>query len=146
MTNDPKRRYTGRQVHSDTRRRLLDGVIVPQPLDASDPRRTDDRYGGIWYQTSYTTPYLYLPPIETYHTGEAITPHMSIDVLVAVISPGGDHIVLTGWFNYYSFGWQYYGVPAAAFDDYTPYYWSYMPPALPLNWSIEDRSDHNVHN
>lgn len=148
LINDPKRRYSRHiGVPPSNRRRLLDGVVIPRASDQVVCSTCE--YGGTWYQTSHTTPYLYLPPIETYATGEAITPHMSIDVLVTVRTPGDALIMLTGWFNYNIYQWQYYAVDPRDFDVYTPQYWRFMPLGMPPGWvtsPIDAEATDRLHN
>lgn len=120
------------------RKQLLDGVIIPQkPADAvihHDVTSTNP-YGGIWYRTANTTPFLYLPPVcasDVLDLGITI-PHYSYDVLIAVSTPGNAPIVLTGYFNYAIYQWAYYGILPQYYDDYTPFYWRFMP-NLPQGW------------
>jgi hypothetical protein len=87
---------------------------------------------GVWFQTSNFTPFLYIPPIEVrFDDG---MPHLSSDVLVAVALETGDHFLLYGWFNFYVYQWQYYGVDPVVFTEYNPHYWTFTPPTLPNGW------------
>lgn len=122
------------------RDRILDGVITPRKPANADQLDRSDEYGGVWYQTSNETPFLYLPPIlVTISSADPPIniPQVSLDVLVAVTTPSGDQIVLTGWFSFLVYEWQYYGVDPVDFDKYTPYYWRYMP-LMPDSWA-DDR-------
>lgn len=113
--------------------RNLDGVIIPIYV------RPDTMYDS-WYQTSNATPFLYLPPIEaSFDDG---VPHMSRDVLVAVSVAGGDRFFLVGWFSFYSYQWQYYGVDPTRFDEFTPHFWSHLPDddRVPLGWRSSERN------
>lgn len=126
------------RLSPSARAKILDGVVIPKkPID--DQRDADPTFGGVWYQTSNTTPFLYLPPVHSYDelsSGVKIA-HFSLDVLIAVRTPGNARIVLAGYFNYAIYQWAYHGIDAREYDEYTPHYWRFMP-ILPLGWRDDD--------
>ena len=128
------------------RKQLLDGVIIPRKPVTSGLVVPDElEYGGVWYQTSNTTPFLYLPPVivqDRLENGVTV-PHYSLDVLITVRTPGNALIVLTGYFNYAIYEWAYYGIDAREYDEYTPFFWRFMP-ALPQGWVDDARADNPV--
>lgn len=125
------------------RKQMLDGVIIPKKPDPTHDETYYDT-GGVWYQTSNRTPFLYLPPVIVHDQLDhgVKVPHYSLDVLITVRTPGNALIVLTGYFNYAIYEWAYYGVDPRDYDAYTPYYWRFMP-SLPQGWKDDARADVN---
>lgn len=128
------------RLSQNARAKILDGVVIPKkPLNADSAQS-----GGVWYQTSNTTPFLYLPPaiIHDQLSNGIVIPHYSLDVLITVRTPGNALIVLTGYFNYAIYQWAYYTVDPRYYDDYTPFFWRFMP-LLPHGWRDDARADSN---
>jgi len=132
------------QLSQSARKKILDGVIIPKKSDQMPCSNCDELSGGIWYQTANTTPFLYLPPVIIHDqlSSGILVPHYSIDVLITVRTPGNALIVLTGYFNYAIYQWAYYGIQPLYYDDYTPFYWRFMP-ELPQGWRDDSRADSN---
>jgi hypothetical protein len=67
-----------------------------------------------------------VPPVE--NAFEDRTAHLSIDVLVCVLTiPGRELMMLVGWYSYYKQQWQYYGVDPSRFDDFMPLFFTTLP-------------------
>jgi len=129
------------QLSQSARTQILDGVIMPRkPVHSNTP--ADLAYGGTWYQTANTTPFMYLPPVivQDQLSSGITVPHYSLDVLITVRTPGNALIVLTGYFNFAIYEWAYYGIDPRDYDAYTPYYWRFMP-ELPQGWQDDARAD-----